>query len=85
LIPRRRPGHFFRKILSPDLIGGMRTGLPKENATRREHWSVSDWMSSLPGLTWLDPAIHLLNWLIFWMDARVKPAHDDSPVWITLA
>jgi hypothetical protein len=27
----------------------------------------------LPGLTWLDPAIHLFRKK---MDARVKPAHD---------
>jgi hypothetical protein len=24
----------------------------------------------------LDPAIHLLDWILFLMDARVKPAHD---------
>jgi hypothetical protein len=29
--------------------------------------------ASLPGLTWLDPAIHHAKK----MDARVKPAHDD--------
>jgi len=26
----------------------------------------------------LDPAIHLLEKTLFLMDARVKPAHDDS-------
>jgi hypothetical protein len=26
----------------------------------------------------LDPAIHLLGKVCFLMDARVKPAHDDS-------
>jgi hypothetical protein len=30
---------------------------------------------SLPGLTWLDPAIHPFRKK---MDARVKPAHDDA-------
>jgi hypothetical protein len=30
---------------------------------------------SLPGLTWLDPAIHPFRKK---MDARVKPAHDGG-------
>jgi hypothetical protein len=36
-------------------------------------------MASLPGLTWLDPAIHLLRKKFFRrMNARVKPGHDDG-------
>ena len=77
---RRGLGQFLRLFLLRRLnIGARRGGRdgagklfgPKATLTRPP---------SLPGLTWLDPAIHHF-WKMFLtkeMDARVKPAHDDK-------
>jgi hypothetical protein len=49
-------------------------------AIKLAHYPFSSWLDAATFvIAGLDPAIHRFEWTLFFeMDARVKPAHDES-------